>query len=122
MIPCLRDPPRSCGCLFGSQPAPTTTHCRRRQRWPGPRLFHVSICRPFRSSSLHTSWTPSYNVHSLRVLDERGEIGDFAVFSVAVDLPELQLIVSSRAVPQGALQAPTRTLLSPPAVASRPFP
>lgn len=56
------------------------------------------------------------------MLDECGEIGDFAVFSVAVDFPELQLIVSSRAVPQGALQAPTRTLLSPPAVASRPFP
>lgn len=122
MIPCLRAPPRSCGCLFGSQPAPTTTHCRRRQQWLGPRLFHVSICRPFRFSSLHTSWTPSYNVHSLRVLDECGEIGDFAVFSVAIDLPELQLIVSSRAVPQGTLQAPTRTLLSPPAVASRPFP
>lgn len=122
MTPCLRDPPRSCGCLFGSQPAPTATHCRRRQRWPEPRLLDVSICRPLRGSSLHTSGTPSDNVHSLRVLDECGEIGDFAVFSVAIDLPELQLIVSSRAVPQGAFQGPTRTLLSPPAVARRPFP
>ena len=36
-----------------------------------------------------TSWAPSYDVHSLRVLDECGKIGYLAVFSVAVNLPEL---------------------------------
>lgn len=54
-------------------------------------------------ASTRTSRTPSYNVHSLCVFDESGEIGDFALFAVAVDLPELfsrqQPLSTSRSFP-----------------------
>lgn len=67
-----------------------------------------------------TSWAPPHNINCLCVFDECREIGDLAVFPVVVDLPEL-LPVSSRITPP-QLQTHTRTLLSPPAVASRPLP
>jgi len=39
--------------------------------------------------SIRTSRTPSHNIHGLCVFDEGGEIGDFPLLSVAVNLPEL---------------------------------
>lgn len=53
--------------------------------------------------SIRTSRTPSHNIHGLCVFDEGGEIGDFPLLSVAVNLPELfirkQPLDTSRCLP-----------------------
>lgn len=41
---------------------------------------------------MRTSWTPSDDVDGLCVFDESGEVCDFAVLAVAVDLPELHVL------------------------------
>lgn len=55
------------------------------------------------------------------MLDESGQIADLALLAVGFDFPELAA-VSIAFMSIAASQPPTRTLLSPPAVARRPLP
>jgi len=50
--------------------------------------------------SWRTSWTPSHNIDSLGMLYESGEIGDLALVTVRLDVPEL-LQMSARIMNQG---------------------
>lgn len=70
--------------------------------------------------AVHTFRCPSHHVHSLRVLREGGQVAHLALLAVGFHLPELSLSASS--LGQKGCWEPTLTLLSPPAVARRPFP
>lgn len=51
----------------------------------------ASVSRAARVQGWHTntSWTPSYYVDGLRVLYERREVSDLALFPMRLDVPEL---------------------------------
>lgn len=70
----------------------------------------------------HTSRTPSNDIDSLRVLDERRKIADFPLLAVGFDPPKLCSVSNALLPREQFCRAHTLTLLSPPAVARRPLP
>lgn len=73
--------------------------------------------------TLHTARAPPHYVDSLRVFLQGGQVGHFSFLPIALDAPDLKLqsaiIISIELL---LLLPPTRTLQSPPAVASLPLP
>jgi len=54
---------------------------------------HISVVT---CASKHlSSWTPSHNIDSLGMLYESGEIGDLALVTVRLDVPEPNIVVST---------------------------
>lgn len=72
---------------------------------------------------LRTARTPPHYIDGLRVLLEGGQVGHFSLLPIALDAPDLKLrSVVITSIELLLLLPPTRTLQSPPAVASLPLP